>query len=423
MDEAIKTLIEQKNGRNALVSDQRHPSDQKYPYDFSDAEIDEIYQQARQEAIADVKSMLRDHMVSSLIEKIINNDRPQISASDSAMQDVVENDSDSTRLEIERIRKKIFENEQLLQQIKTPAEASSASIQPVDSQITGSDHPELVATVGYYVFGVIKNDSSVSDDSNLPSLLDGVNNLGYPVYSLDYQDIQAVLCQVPLSEFEESALKNNLNNPVWLEANVVGHQSVLQALASNGPVIPMKFCTIYLSEERVLSALEDYYPQFTNNLQLIQGKQEWGVKLYFDQCEITQQVKLNNPRLQEIQAGIAKKSEGVAYFARKKLEVATSEEVERFSDQVAQTCHDRLTACAFKSCITPLQSTEVTGRTDKMALNGAYLIENLKIDLFQAELEALKALFAPSGAKLELSGPWPPYNFVAVEAEATHPHD
>jgi len=413
MDEALKALIEKQNGRKGWGDD------------FSASEIDEIYRLARQEAIAEVKSVLRAHMVHSLIEKILDSD--SLPDSDVSVEEVVNLDLNPTRAEIEMIRKKISENEQLLQQIKTPLDRDSAPVQPLEPRTASDELSEdqhgSAASVGYYVFGVIENHGVVSNGPSAPSLLDGVSNLGYPVYTLAFQDIQAVLCQVPLSEFEESALKNNLNNPAWLETNVLGHQSVLQALTSSGPVIPMKFCTIYLSEARVLEALAEHHSDFVIILQTIKDKQEWGVKLFCDQCELTEQVKQSNPRLQEIQAGIAKKSEGVAYFARKKLEVATSEEVERFSDQVAQACHDRLTACAFHSCITPLQSTEVTGRTDEMVLNGAYLIEDEKIGLFQAELDSLKNLYTPSGFNFELSGPWPPYNFVAIEAKENHAHD
>ncbi len=416
MNETIQSLLSQMNGKS------------KY---FTEAEMAEIFKQARQEAIIEVKALLREHMVSVILEKIINrealdedltvsppdqslqdtsqSDRnnllTEISASSTASQTQsnVSDEEDSTLAEIDMLRKQISENEELLKQIKTPP---SETIEP----LTETDE---AAGSGYYVFGVIRDDLSVSE------LLEGVDHLGYPVFGLNHKNIQAVVCEVPLSEFGEEPLKTNVENTAWLEDGVRSHQSILEALSSSATVIPMKFCTIYLSENRVLEVLTEYHDSFLENLQSLSGKKEWGVKVYYNQKVLSEVVSQTNLRVQEFQEDIDNKTEGLAYFARKKLEVAISEEVERGSDNICQTCHDHLSSVAKKSSITPLHSKETTGRTDEMALNGAYLVDDQDLDTFRAELASLKDIYTQSGFNFELSGPWPPYNFVTIDSEAT----
>ncbi len=46
-----------------------------------------------------------------------------------------------------------------------------------------------------------------------------------------------------------------------------------------------------------------------------------------------------------------------------------------------------------------------------MLLNGAYLVERGDSRLEQA-LRELEEHFGPQGVTYELTGPWPPYNFV-----------
>jgi len=419
MDETIRGLLARMNGNSQ---------------DFSEAEIAEILQQARQEALAEAKSLLRERMLQTILKKALEcmqeaePDCAKLQPAPTAVTPAptivtppptvepapkapAPDKNEIAKAEIEMLRKKIAENEQMLQQIKTPP------AKPAEPVLAPPAAPLEATGAGYYVFGALRN------DQNIPGLLANVEALGYPVYGLPYQDIQAAVCQVPLSEFGEEPLKANLENPAWLEARVRGHQSALEALSISGPVIPMKFCTIYLSEERAREALESHYHDFVENLQFLAGKQEWGVKLYYQRERLAEQLVKTSPRLQKIQGEIAKKSEGVAYFARKKLETAVSEEVERASDKISQTWHEHLTACVEQSRITPIHSKETTGRTDEMALNGAYLVVVDQFERFQAGLTTLTDEYADFGFSYELSGPWPPYNFVSLKAETGENHD
>jgi hypothetical protein len=47
-----------------------------------------------------------------------------------------------------------------------------------------------------------------------------------------------------------------------------------------------------------------------------------------------------------------------------------------------------------------------------MILNGSYLVERGREDELRAVLEQLRAECADRGLALELTGPWPAYNFV-----------
>jgi hypothetical protein len=51
-----------------------------------------------------------------------------------------------------------------------------------------------------------------------------------------------------------------------------------------------------------------------------------------------------------------------------------------------------------------------------MLLNGAYLIERDRTAELREAVEALHEEWAPLGFTIELTGPWPPYNFVSGAA-------
>ena len=56
------------------------------------------------------------------------------------------------------------------------------------------------------------------------------------------------------------------------------------------------------------------------------------------------------------------------------------------------------------------QPRELTGRSEAMLLNGAYLVR-AGDDLLRGEVERLATEHSSNGVEYELTGPWPPHNF------------
>ena len=58
------------------------------------------------------------------------------------------------------------------------------------------------------------------------------------------------------------------------------------------------------------------------------------------------------------------------------------------------------------------QRPAASGHPGEMILNGVYLVEADALEAFRTEVAELSEAFAPSGIELEMTGPWPAYNFV-----------
>jgi len=237
----------------------------------------------------------------------------------------------------------------------------------------------------------------------------------HPVYALPHQEITALVSKVSLREFGQEALKANLEDITWLEARVRTHHGVLETASISHTVIPMRFCTIYQSEERVHEMLAECCDGFVSTLERLRGQQEWGIKVYYDSNTLTRKVEQVSDRVQALAAEMELKSSGVAYFVRKKQEGIVAEEVERLCAECAQRSHDRLASCAQDAVINPLQGKELTGAQDEMILNGAYLVDEEQLTAFQDELESLREEYGGLGFSYAMTGPWPPYNFVRTE--------
>jgi hypothetical protein len=66
--------------------------------------------------------------------------------------------------------------------------------------------------------------------------------------------------------------------------------------------------------------------------------------------------------------------------------------------------------------VNPTQPRDVAG--GDMILNGAYLAESGREPELRSAVRELQERYRPDGVSYELTGPWPPYNFVEDEAPA-----
>jgi hypothetical protein len=101
---------------------------------------------------------------------------------------------------------------------------------------------------------------------------------------------------------------------------------------------------------------------------------------------------------------------GRAYLERRRLEQLVQDETERFTAAAAREIDARVRAAAGAGVLNPVQARDVTGRDDEMFMNAAYLLRRGQ-DL-ETEVATLGTEYGDLGVSLELTGPWPPYNFV-----------
>jgi hypothetical protein len=269
--------------------------------------------------------------------------------------------------------------------------------------------PPETDELGYYVYGV-----AWADEAGLPNDLRGVDPRHAPTL-IDHGDLVAIASRVSLSEFGEEPLHENLNDVEWLEEKARAHEHVLDRVLSRMPVVPMRLCTIYRGEAQVREVLEREHDVFADALRRLEGKTEWGVKLIAEPGALS--------RAADDAAGSAgpsdaELSEGAAYMREKGRAARRRGVADRIAESWAQEVHDRVSAHAVEALLNPLQNPEVSGHSGDMLLNGVYLVDDRAAAEFHSAIDELAGEYEPRGARVELTGPWPPYNFVKGSIEA-----
>jgi hypothetical protein len=265
--------------------------------------------------------------------------------------------------------------------------------------------------LGYYVYGVI----SAATGAELPADLIGVDSRS-PATLVEGSGLAAIVSRVSLAEFGEEQLHENLNDVAWLEDKARAHEEVLDAALSRMTVVPMRLCTIYRGEEQVREMLVREQDTFADALERLEGKAEWGVKLIAEPGALERTASAETSG--EPDDDEAEPSPGLAYLNEKRRQSRARDVVDRLAEAWAEAAHDRIAATASEALLNPLQPSEVSGHTGEMLLNGVYLVEARETDSFRGAVEALEEEYAQAGVSVELTGPWPPYNFVKSSIEA-----
>jgi Gas vesicle synthesis protein GvpL/GvpF len=249
---------------------------------------------------------------------------------------------------------------------------------------------EAPAATGWYVYGIV---DGAFDEGALGT--DVVRDAG----------LAAVVAPVELAEFDESHLPERLNDRTWLEEKARAHEAMLSAVAANGPVVPLRFGAVYRHVDDVAELLRSRRDEFAAALERVSGRVEFGVKGWLDRS-----------RSGERSAGDPATS-GRAYLERRRSERDLAEEAKARIGEATLAAHERLLRQAVESVVNRPQSRELSGRTEQMVLNGAYLVSAENRSSFAAEVAALGEDYRELGLSFELTGPWPPYNFVGGEDE------
>lgn len=232
-----------------------------------------------------------------------------------------------------------------------------------------------------------------------------------PVYAVPWRDLVAMTSAVPLADFGAEALPVKLEDLDWTCARVLAHQETLAQLMVNYTIVPLKFCTLYTTEDRVRDMVETHYAELDRALERLYGATEWGIKVYCDRRILAEWVERAAPEVQVLRSSMANKSEGAAFFIRKRLEKLVTTVAEHTVDPCLSDSYERLRQHARETCINQVQAQNAAENQPELVANVAYLVDNTAYTGFTTALDQLVETYTEQGFRYELTGPWPPYNF------------
>ncbi len=223
-------------------------------------------------------------------------------------------------------------------------------------------------------------------------------------------DFAAVTSQVPLSIYGEETLEDNLNDATWTAIRAMRHERVVEHFAKRTGVVPLRFGTIYLARDGVERMLSEKADELKEIIQRIGGSEEWGVNVFSDREKLLNAVTELSPKLRDLTEQARNTSPGQAYLLQKKIEGLRTDEARNESGRIVDEIEARLSRKAKAGKRLRVLKVEAT-ESGELKAKFAFLVQKTSFDDFHDEAETIAKEFDNVGIRLELTGPWPSYNF------------
>jgi hypothetical protein len=228
---------------------------------------------------------------------------------------------------------------------------------------------------------------------------------GEKVDALQEAGLTALAGAVPEREFGQPAVRHNLENLDWLAAVARAHDAVVRsAIGAEAAAVPVRLVTLFSEERSVRSLLRERGADFEAALRHLDGRTEWGVKVFGDP---TASGESESDDTDEV-------NPGTAYLLRRRAARAERERAVRAATDYGDRLHARLARLSVADRQHALGGAVAREGAGTLLLNGAYLVDDRSFAAFRDAVETVDAETGDAGVRVELTGPWPPYSFASV---------
>jgi hypothetical protein len=223
--------------------------------------------------------------------------------------------------------------------------------------------------------------------------------------------LAAVVSAVPLREYGRNELEVNLADPAWTATRAIRHEKVVQHFASVISVIPLRFGTLYLDRMRLGKMLRERTDDLLPVLERLRGREEWGVNVYFDASKLRAGILRSGHKTAGLENKAAAASPGQSYLERKRIDSFRAREARLEIGRVLDRIEDRLLGASDAAKRLRVLKME-SGDQGRIVGRFAFLVRRRRFEHFQAAARNQLKSLQTAGFSLELTGPWPAYNFI-----------
>ena len=248
--------------------------------------------------------------------------------------------------------------------------------------------------MGKIIYAIISDKINTGKLNVLLSEIKGI--VGAELVAVSFDQISAVI-----SNIEKADLVAN-------QVNAFAFAHVIESLEQQYPLLPMRFGSVMESTDSILKMLEKNYPEFRNNLQKVENKSEFGLKIFCDTEKLKADLSSTSDAISKSSQKPATENKDSIYreYINQKLKVHRLEEM-------MMVYIDSIIA-EFTGFLVKLEAEKKIKKMTNATtiIDAVFLLEkDKKADLVRSIKELQNQ---HSGLNYTLTGPWPPYSFVDI---------
>jgi hypothetical protein len=225
----------------------------------------------------------------------------------------------------------------------------------------------------------------------------GIGAKGDELTTICFNDIAAVVSDSPVMKYPLS------------RENMLAHEKAIEKVMKEFEVLPVRFCTIAESKEKIARILEKEHDRFEELLMEMSGKTELSVIAIFKEGVVYKDIMENYPDIRAFKEKIAglppEKNRGPLVEIGRRVEAALRRERENHKEEIL----DSLTAL---SCDVKV----LDNYGELMIMKAAFLVDRCREKEFDRKVNDLAEKYAEK-IRFKYTGTLPPFNFVNLVIE------
>lgn len=219
---------------------------------------------------------------------------------------------------------------------------------------------------------------------------------GANLYAVSIDEISAVVSDIKRADF------------IADKKNAIEYAGVIENMAQQFTLLPMRFGSIMNSTEIISNMLEKNYSGFQKNLQKVENKSEFGLKIFCDTGKLKAELNLKSEETSETSQNPVTENKNSVFkeYINQKLKAHRLEEtLMGYIDSVIAEFNGFLIELNAEKKIKKMT-------TATTIIDAVFLIEKDKKAKLVRAIEDMQGKY--SELNFILTGPWPPYSFVDV---------
>ncbi len=245
---------------------------------------------------------------------------------------------------------------------------------------------------GRYIYGFIS--------TNRPRNLGPIGIDQGEVYIFPYQDIAAVVSNLPFIRFDSLPKETLLHN-------LAVYQAVIEKVMKSHHIIPMKFGTVAQGEEELKRILEKGYGQINTNLKEMENKIELDVAVLWGNLETVLKEIGEEDGIKILKEEAASKPPDEIF----EVKINVGKLVKESLDKKRKECASEILR-TLKKYAKDHRSHNIMD--DSMIVNAAFLINKDKRKILEGKVDELDKYYQDK-INFRIVGPLPPYSFCTME--------
>ena len=265
-----------------------------------------------------------------------------------------------------------------------------------------------MSDLAFYVYCIAESAAAAQlPADSLPAAIEEDSKLEW----VEVNNLAALVSRVPLATYNEESLAEHLTDATWTAIRAMRHETVVEFVAKRASVVPLRFGAIYLERDGIEKMLTDRSRGLEEIIEQLRGREEWGVNVYSDRAVLMSTITSVSPVLREMVERAQQASPGQSYLMQKKIDALKADEVRAAVNRIVDQIEQRLKEQSDDVRRLRILKVETTEHGELKA-KFAFLVKRSGFEEFRDAAERLAQEHQAAGIRIELTGPWPVYNFV-----------